>query len=280
MLKAPWYINVVRMLVVLIVFFLVIMALYPMFWMIITSFKTYSESLTWPPSVFPRKFILSNYQLVFSTPNFFRYFLNSCIYAIGGTFLAVLFSSMGGYGFAKYKFKGQHVLFVIILATMMVPGQVTLIPVFLICKLFGWIDTYLGLIIPGLAGAFGLFMIRQFAMGVPNDFFEAARIDGAGEFRIYTTVFIPLILPALTTLVVLDFMARWNDLFWPLIILNSNKMRTMQLALTTLFRTLQDTRWSELCAALTIAAMPVLILYSSFQKYFTRGIVLTSGVKG
>ena len=280
MLKVPWYITIIRLILGFVVLLMVILALYPMFWMIITSFKTYSEALTWPPSIFPKKFILSNYALVFSTPHFFRYFLNSCVYAIGGTLLAVFISSMGGYGFAKYRFKGKHTLFIIVLATMMIPGQVTLIPVFLICKVFGWINTYLGLIIPGLAGAFGLFLIRQFAMGVPNDFFEAARIDGAGEFKIYTIVFIPLIMPALTTLVVLDFMARWNDLFWPLIIVNSNEMRPMQLALTTLFRTLQDTRWSELCAALTIAALPVLLLYSTFQKYFTRGIVLTSGIKG
>ena len=280
MLRVPWYINIVRGLVIAIILLFVVISLYPMFWMVITSFKTYSESLTWPPTFFPTRWMWENYLVVFTTPLFLRFFLNTIIYAVVGTFLAVLLSAMGGYGFAKFNFKGKHSLFMLVLATMMIPGQVTLIPVFLMCRQLGWINTYMGLIIPGVAWAFGLFLIRQFAMGVPSDFFDAARIDGAGEFRIFTVVFLPLVLPALTTLVVLEFMGRWNDLFWPLIILTSPQMRTMQLALTTLFRTLYDTQWHLLCAALTLAAIPTLVLYIRFQQFFTKGIVLTSGVKG
>ena len=280
MLRVPWYINIVRGIVVAIILLFVVISLYPMFWMVITSFKTYSESLTWPPTFFPTRWMWENYLVVFTTPLFLRFFLNTIIYAVVGTFLAVLLSAMGGYGFAKFNFKGKHSLFMLVLATMMIPGQVTLIPVFLMCRQLGWINTYMGLIVPGVAWAFGLFLIRQFAMGVPSDFFDAARIDGAGEFRIFTVVFLPLVLPALTTLVVLEFMGRWNDLFWPLIILTSPQMRTMQLALTTLFRTLYDTQWHLLCAALTLAAIPTLVLYIRFQQFFTKGIVLTSGVKG
>ena len=280
MIKAPWYIKIFRALFVILIIFLIVVSLYPLFWMVITSFKTYTESVTWPPSLLPNEWIWDNYYLVFTTPGFFRFFFNSTVYSVIGTILAVLLSAMAGYAFAKFQFKGRHILFMVVLSTMMIPGQVTLIPVFLITNAFGWVNTYMGLIVPGLAGAFGIFLIRQFAMGVPNDFFEAARIDGSGEIRAFFTIFLPLIKPALTTLIVLDFMARWNDLFWPLIIVTSSDMRPLQLALTSLFRTIYDTRWAELCAALTIAALPTIVLYIIFQKYFTQGIVLTSGIKG
>lgn len=280
MLKVPVYIKVFRLFLGFVVLLLVIAALYPMVWMVMTSFKTYSESITWPPSAFPQQFLLDNYRIVFSTKGFVRFFSNSVVYSVGGMALSVIIAAMAGFGFAKYNFKGRNLLFLLVLATMMIPGQVTLIPVFLILKSFKWLDTFAGLIIPGVASAFGIFLIRQFAQGIPDDFFEAPRVDGAGEVRIFLQIFLPLIMPALSTLMVLEFMGRWNDLFWPLIVLTSTENKTIQLALTSLFRTLYDTRWSELSAAMTISAMPVLILYIAFQKYFTKGIVLTSGVKG
>lgn len=280
MLKVPVHIKAFRVFLQLIVLLMIIVCLYPLVWMIMTSFKTYNESITWPPSIFPKKFLLSNYVIVFSTPGFIRFFLNSIIYSVGGMFLTVLTAAMAGYAFAKFNFKGKHFLFLLVLSTMMVPGQVTLIPTFLILKSFHWLDTFMGLIIPGVASGFGIFLIRQFAMGIPNDFIEAPRVDGASETRIFVQIFLPLIMPALSTLMVLEFMGRWNDLFWPLIVLTSTEMRTVQLSLTSLFRTLYDTRWSELSAAMTISAIPVFVLYLAFQKYFTQGIVLTSGIKG
>ena len=280
MLRVPWYMNLLRLFLMLFVALLIITCLYPLFWMFITSFKTYSESLKWPPTLLPRAFLPDNYILVFQTENFGRYFLNSIIVSVTGTVLTLLICSMAGYGFAKFHFPGRNIAFMLILATMMIPGQVTLIPVFLLCKTFGWLNTYMGLIIPGLGGAFGIFMVRQFAVGIPNDFIDAARVDGAGESRIYLTIFLPLIAPVLSTLAVLSFMGRWNDLFWPLIVVNSKHMRTLQLALTTIFRTIYDTHWPGLSASMVLAVTPILALYVAFQKYFTRGIVLTSGVKG
>lgn len=265
---------------VFIVIILVISALYPLFWMVMTAFKTYSESITWPPSLFPKTFVLDNFVTVFSINMFWRYFFNTTLYAVAGTLFCVLISSMAGFAFTKFEFKGKKLLFLLVLSTMMIPAQVTIVPVFLIVSSLNWLNTFWGLIIPGLASAFGIFLVRQFAQTVPDDFFDAARVDGASEFRIFLQIFVPLIMPALTTLVVLEFMGRWNDLFWPLIIAGSREMKTLQLALTSEFRTLYDTRWSELAAAMCIAAFPVLLLYGLFQQYFTRGIVLTSGIKG
>lgn len=280
MTKATWWVRLLRTVCVAVILLFVVMALYPLFWMVMTAFKTYGESITWPPSLFPKTFLLDNFRTVFSIPLFWRYFFNTAIYTVVGTFFAVLFSAMAGYSFAKFEFKGKKLLFLLVLSTMMIPAQVTLVPVFLICSSLGWLNTFLGLIIPGLASAFGIFLVRQFAQTIPNDFFDAARIDGASEFRIFTRIFVPLVMPALTTLVVLDFMYRWNDLFWPLIVAGTAEMKTLQLALTSEFRTLYDTRWSELAAAMCIAAFPVLLLYALFQQYFTKGIVLTSGIKG
>ncbi len=280
MAKATWWVRIVRLLCVLVILLFVVMALYPLFWMVMTAFKTYGESITWPPSFFPRKFLMDNFKTVFSIELFWRYFFNTAFYAIVGTFFSVLFSSMAGYAFSKFEFRGKKLLFMLVLSTMMIPAQVTIVPVFLICSSLKWLNTFWGLIIPGLASAFGIFLVRQFAQTIPNDFFDAARVDGASEFRIFVQIFQPLIMPALTTLVVLDFMNRWNDLFWPLIVAGSQDMKTLQLALTSEFRTLYDTRWSELAAAMCIAAFPVLLLYALFQKYFTKGIVLTSGIKG
>jgi len=250
--------------------------------MVTTSFKTLEESLIWPPVIFPERFILDNYIQIFQIANFHRYFSNSVIYAVIGTFLSVLFATMAGYAFAKMQFAGKRLLFFVVLSVLMIPHQVTLIPIFLINSWFGWVDTYLGLIIPGVVNAFGIFLIRQFAMGIPNDLFDAARIDGAREGRIFASIFLPVVIPPVTTLVVLEFMHRWNDMFWPLIIINSAERRPLTLALTVLYRSewAGVVRWPQMAAAMTIAALPVLILYAIFQKYFTSGLVVTSGIKG
>lgn len=280
MSKKKWYVRAFHTFLVLIVMIFVVAALYPLFWMVMTAFKTYQESITWPPSLFPKVFILDNFVTVFSVNMFWRYFFNTAFYAVVGTLLCVLISSMADFAFTKFEFKGKRILFLLVLSTMMIPAQVTIVPVFLIASSLNWLNTFWGLIIPGLASAFGIFLVRQFAQTVPDDFFDAARVDGASEFRIFLQIFIPLIMPALTTLIVLEFMGRWNDLFWPLIVAGSREMKTLQLALTSEFRTLYDTRWSELATAMCIAAFPVLLLYGLFQQYFTRGIVLTSGIKG
>ena len=282
MLKVNIHTRIIRFIITLLMLLLIVIALYPMFWMITTSFKTLEESLRWPPAMFPEVFIFNNFIQIFEMESFHIYFTNTVIYAVIGTFLSVLIASMGGYAFAKLHFKGKRPLFIIVLSTLMIPAQVTLIPIFIICVWLGWVDTYIGLIIPGVISAFGIFLIRQFALGIPNELFESAKIDGANQGRLFTWIFLPLVMPPVLTLVVLDFMGRWNDMFWPLIIINSAERRPLTLALTVLYRSewAGVIRWPQLCAAMTIASVPILILYAVFQKYFTSGLVITSGIKG
>jgi ABC-type glycerol-3-phosphate transport system permease component len=252
---------------------------FPLLWMVSTSFKTYETALTFPPALIPEFLNWKSYTNVLSTTNLPLFFRNTAIYAIVGTALELLLAVLGGFAFAKYKFPGSGIIFSFILATMMIPGQVTLIPVFLILKRLKWLDSFWALIVPGIASPFGIFLIRQFGRGIPDELIEAARIDGCPEVRILTQIFVPLCLPAITTLAVLAFMGRWNDLFWPLIVTTSDKMQTLQLQLTKISRTLYDTIWNELMAGMTMACIPIIALYIVFQRYFTQGIVLT-GLKG
>ncbi len=263
----------------LIVVVTLITIVFPLLWMVSTSFKTYETALTFPPKLIPEFLNWKSYGNVLATSNLPRYFANTTLYAVVGTFLEVLLSILGGFVFAKYRFPGSGALFSVILATIMIPGQVTLIPVFLILKNFHWLNTFWALIVPGIASPFGIFLIRQFGRGIPDDLMEAARIDGYPEFRILFQIFVPLCLPAITTLAVLAFMGRWNDLFWPLIVTSSDNMGTLQLALTKISRTLYDTIWNELMAGMTMACIPIIAVYIAFQRYFTQGIVLT-GIKG
>lgn len=254
-------------------------ALVPLWWMITTSFKTMEDSFRWPPSFFPQPVTTEAYVEVIQGGNMPRYLMNSSVYSVVGAVFAILFATLSGYTFAKFQFKGKRVLFMLVLATMMIPGQVTLIPVFLILKELGWYNTYLALIVPGLGNAFGIFLVRQFALGIPDDILEAARIDGAGELRIFATIFAPLCIPIIGTEVVLEFMGRWNDLFWPLIVTNGDHLRTVQIAMKTIAVSGYVTYWNQLCAAMFLSFIPIFIIYIFFQKYFTQGIALT-GTKG
>lgn len=271
--------SIVHGILYVIVALALVTMVFPLLWMVSTSFKTYETALTFPPKLIPEFLNWQSYAHVLETSNLPRYFANTALYSVAGTILELFLAIMGGFAFAKYRFPGSGVLFSVILATIMIPGQVTLIPVFLILKSFRWLDTFWALIIPGIASPFGIFLIRQFGRGIPDDLIEAARIDGYPEFRILFQIFVPLCLPAITTLAVLAFMGRWNDLFWPLIVTTSEYMGTLQLALTKISRTLYDTIWNELMAGMTMASIPIIAVYIAFQRYFTQGIVLT-GIKG
>ncbi len=253
--------------------------IFPLLWMISTSLKTYSDALQWPPRLIPQPVYWQSYWEVLTTTGLPRAILNSGFYAVFGTLASVFVSALAGFAFAKYTFPAKSVIFALILSTMMVPFHVTLIPVFLILRRLHWIDTYLALIVPGIASPFGIFLIRQFGLGVPSELFESARIDGCKEIRIFWQIFVPLCAPAISTLCVLDFLNRWNDLFWPLIVTNRPQMRTVQLALTLVSRSLYDVFWNQLTAGMTLALIPVVSLYVFFQRYFTQGISLT-GMKG
>ena len=268
-----------RMFLRLIIIFVMASSLFPLIWMISTSLKPLSETMLWPPTIVPRRFTTDAFITIFTASGIFRYFMNTAIYTLAGTAGSLLFSTLAGYVFAKCQFKGRTVLFTIILATMMIPGQITLIPIFITLKNLKLINTLFALIIPGLFDAFSIFLIRQFAFGIPDELFDAARIDGAGELFIFAKVFVPLCMPPILTLTVLGFMGRWNDLFWPLLVAGDQSVMTLQLALNNMVQSLYQTLWNELAAAMLIAMLPVLALYIFFQRYFTQGIVLT-GLKG
>jgi multiple sugar transport system permease protein len=254
----------------------------PFIWMVSTSLKPSGSEFAYPPEILPTHFDFSNYQDLFTLVPFGRYFLNTAIV----TFLTVagqlIVCSMAAYGFSRLHFFGRDTIFLIYLATMMIPFQITLIPLFLIVFRLGWINSYQGLIVPALSSVFGIFLLRQSFMGIPQDYHDAARIDGAGEFTIFTRVFLPLTGPALTTLGVFAFMGTWTDLLWPLLIARDQELRTLELGLayfnasTTAFR---QTNWPMVMAAAVVVMLPVLIVYIFAQRYFVAGISL-SGVKG
>ncbi len=224
------------------------------------------------------KFIWSNYAEVFDAVPFARFYMNSIIVSILITFGQVLTSSLAAYAFARLNFKFRNQLFLGYLATMMIPGTVTMIPVFIIIKKLGWIDTYQALILPMMFSAYGTFMLRQFFLSIPKDLEESAVIDGATKFRIYWQIILPLSKPALATLTIFVFLGAWNDFMWPLIVTNSMEMKTLPVGLAA-FQGLYTTNWTLLMAASMMALLPVLILYVLAQKYFEKGIVL-SGLKG
>lgn len=254
----------------------------PFIWMVTTSLKQPNATFSYPPQLLPTEINFENYRMLFTLVPFGRYFLNTVIVTFFTVLGQVVVCSLAAYGFARLNFIGRDSLFIVYLATMMVPYQVTLIPLYLIVFNLGWIDTYQGLIVPAISSVFGIFLLRQSFLGVPRDYQEAARIDGASEFMIYWRIFLPLNGPALATLAVFAFMGTWTDLLWPLLIARSPEMRTLELGLayfnssTSAFR---QTNWPLMMAASVVVMLPVLIVYAFAQRYFIRGIAL-SGVKG
>ena len=254
--------------------------LLPFYWMISASLMTSKEIIQMPPPLLPAVPQWSNYVEVTQVLDLAKAYLNSLI-VTGLTVLGILFtSSLAGFAFAKYKFRGRDTLFAMILSTMMIPFFVILIPVFYIVKQFGWINNYGGLIMPGLVSAYGIFMMRQFIMTLPDEYLDAARMDGASEFRIYWQVILPLTGPALVTLGVFNMVGVWNSFLWPLLVVQSPDMYTVPLALNSLRTYGMEARVLNLQMAGTVASViPTLIAFVWLQRYFTRGIALT-GLKG
>ncbi len=254
----------------------------PFIWMISTSFRPSGSAFSYPPQLIPTEINLESYQLLFTRVPFGRYFINTLIVTVFTVLGQVVVSSLAAYGFARLKFMGRELLFMLYLATMMIPYQVTLIPLFLIVVGLGWINTFQGLIIPAISSVFGIFLLRQAFLGIPQDYQDAARIDGASEWTIYSRIFLPLNGPALATLAVFAFMGSWTDLLWPLLISRTSEMRTLELGLAyfnasaTAFR---QTNWPLVMAASVVVMLPVLLIYFFAQRYFIQGIAL-SGVKG
>ena len=221
---------------------------------------------------------LSNYTATFEVVPFGRFYWNSLIVATGTTLVQIVTASLAAFAFARLRFKGRDALFLIYLATLMIPFQVTMIPNFIIIRYLRWYNTYQALILPAAFSVFSTFLLRQYFLGIPMDMDEAARIDGAGSFRIWAQVILPLAGPVLATLAIFNFQASWNDFLWPLVITNTENMRTIPIGLSS-FQGQYSTEWNLLMAGSVVALLPVLVIYIVGQKWFVQGITL-SGLGG
>ena len=254
--------------------------LIPFVWMLSGGLKSRAEIFRLPLSIVPRESNLAeNWQnLLQKRPYFLRNLGNSALVAGAYTLGVLFFCSLIGYGFAKHEFPGRGLLFGVVLATMMVPSQATIIPLYLIFRKIGWMNTYWPLIIPGLAQAFGIFFMRQYISTIPTDLLDSARIDGAGEFRIYVRIVLPIIKPALATLGIITFMTSWNSYFWPVIVLTQPKMQTLQVAVTNMAGAIR-VPFELIMLACTISLVIPIIIFLLFQRYFIQGLTVGS-VKG
>jgi multiple sugar transport system permease protein len=266
--------RVWRLLAHLGIFALAAAMLVPFLWMLSTSLKPEDEVFQWPPRLLPWPPVWSNYREAWEIAPFGRYFLNTAVVAVSVTLVSLFLNSLAAYAFARLRFRGREPLFMLLLATMMIPFQVTMIPTFLILKELGWLDSYLGLTVPGFAGAFGIFMLRQFMLSIPEELLDAGRMDGCSEFRIYGQIVLPLCRPALATLAVFTFMGAWNDFILPLLVVKSGEMRTLTLAVAALSSGLYVMSFPLMMAAATFVIAPVLAAFLLAQRFFTRSIVL------
>ena len=251
--------------------------LLPFFWMVTTSFKEESEVLRMPPQWFPKDWLWRNYIKAWNVAPFGRYFFNSFFMSITTTIGEVITTILAAYAFAKMRFFGKNVLFAILLATLMIPGQMLLIPNYVTIVRLGWFNRYEALIIPWLASVFGIFLLRQFFRSIPDELQDAARIDGCSRLRFLWQIVVPLSKPAIMTVALLKFLGSWNAFLWVLIMTNSDKMRTVPVGLT-LFSSEVGTAYEQLMAASVLAIIPVLILFFFTQKQFIQGVART-GIK-
>jgi multiple sugar transport system permease protein len=254
---------------------------FPFFWMVLSSFKLNKDILSIPLRFFPPQWNWNSYVRVFTAYpdfNFPRYILNSFIVTILAVLLCLFFSATSGYGFAKYRFKGNNALFTLVLATIMIPFQAIVVPLFILVRQMGMQNSYPGLIIPESLTAFGVFMMRQFFYAIPNDFVESARIDGANEIMIFGRIAIPMANTALLALVIFHAQWVWNLLIWPLVLISTPEMVVLAQGIA-LFKGGYNTPYPEQLAAGVIACLPLVVLYLFLSKYFVQGITMT-GLKG
>jgi len=254
--------------------------LVPFVWMVSTSLKLSGRELTMPPEWIPSPIVWSNYPYAMTVVPMMLFLRNTLFITIVATVFGTLTASLAGYAFARLQFPGRNFWFSLCLATLILPGVVTLIPEFLIFRQIGWVNTFWPLIVPwGLGGnAFAVFLFRQYALTIPLDLDEAARVDGAGAFRIWWSILLPLARPVLATIAILSVIHHWNDFLRPLVYLNSNTMRTVALGLA-LFKSEYLVEWNLMMAAATLMLIPILVLFFFAQRYFVQGIVMT-GIKG
>jgi multiple sugar transport system permease protein len=250
--------------------------LLPFIWILMTSLKPASEIVRIPPTFFPEQWTLNSYQTIFNDPKvpLARFYLNSLLVSVGRVVITLFTSSLAGYIFAKFVFRGKNLLFGFILIQLMIPFQVVMIPAYLILVQLRLIDSLWGLVIPSMVDAFGIFLMRQFISTFPNDLIDAARIDGASEFGVYARVVIPNLGAPLATLGIFTFMATWNDYLWPLIVITTHEKRTLPLLLTW-YTSQHGQRYDLTMAASILVLLPILVAYIFFQRWIVRGIALT-----
>ncbi|OCL28773.1 ABC transporter permease [Orenia metallireducens] len=255
--------------------------LLPLIWMLSTSLKPEADTISWPIKFIPENFTLDNYKAIFSnserTP-MLRWFFNSIFIATTTTVLVVFFDALAAYAYARMEFKGRKIMFMTLMATMMIPPVTNLIPNYIIVDKLGWLDSYSAMIFPAIANVFGVFLLRQFFMGIPKELEEAAFIDGCTRFQVFRMIILPLAKPALITLSLFTFLGSWNAFLWPLIVTNSAEMKPLTPGLS-LLQGYYVIEFGKLMAGALISALPVIILFLFVQRYFVQGISLT-GTKG
>ena len=251
----------------------------PLVWMVTSSFKPLSEIYAYPPTLIPVEFTTRNYERLFTDWPFWNWYGNSLAIALLATFTVLFFTSLAGFGFAKYRFKGSRILFIILLASTMIPFQLVLVPLYIIMSKLSWTDSYFSLVIPFMAPALGIFLMRQFMMSIPSELIEAARIDGATEFGIYWRIMLPLARPALAALAVLTFLGSWNSFLWPLAVLHDRNFLTLPVGMSTMIGSV--TAGSEppvgaSMAAATLVSIPVILVFIAVQKQYVAGLTAAS----
>lgn len=261
-----------------------IFMLLPFYWMVSTSLKDINSIFIIPPQWIPKPFHWENYKKVFELLNFGKYYLNSVIVTAGRVIGMFFTCTMAGYAFARLKFPGNKILFFILLSSLMIPFEVLMVPTFILMKNLHWINTYRALIIPQALGAFGgvfnVFLMKQFFSSIPKELEEAAIIEGAGPFRIFWSIMLPMVKPALAALLIFSFTSAWNDFTYPLIITNTDNMKVLSLGIAG-FKGFREgmTQWDLMMAASTISILPIIVVFIFAQKYFVEGIT-TTGLKG
>ncbi len=268
----------IRVIVYIVLFVILIVINLPFIWMVITSFKTEEEVFSWPPKFYPTLFSFKNYEGAFGLLPLGRLMLNSLFVSGMVTLSQLVLNSLAAYGLSRFKFKGRDIIFVILVGTLMIPGEVIIIPLYVIIKNMGLLNTYASLIVPNVSSAFGIFLLRQFFMGIPEELEDAALIDGAGRMKIFWKIILPLSTPALWTTAIFSFLGSWNSYLWPLVAINDSKKQMIQVGLSQ-FSGDWMTQWTWKMAASTVAVIPIIIFFFFIQKQYVEGIRGT-GIKG
>jgi len=256
-----------------------VLMILPFYWMVLTAISPASDILAFPPKWIPSRLTLEHFAVAFAKAPWASYYWNSLVVAVVSVASSLVFGLFAGYAFAVYRFPLQNVFFLLILSTLMVPVQVTSVALYVLLARLEWVDTYLGILAPNFASAFGVFMLRQGIKAIPLDLIEAARMDGAGEVRIVLTIITPLLKTTLATVAMILFLGSWNDFLWPVIVINSQGLRTLPVGIALFKDPYGSINYGPLMAATVIATGPMLLAYAVSQKFMIRGIALT-GLKG